>query len=197
MQQNGTFFSVADMVEDADDLYLERAGLNAEGALYKPESSILDFKGPNILEKKTRKEEGIQDFNQLIDGLDQEAAEDRWDYIYDNVDIPMTINTLAGLVVVMQTDMFSKNYYVYRDTGGDNEWAILPWDLDLSFGRKFTSRGRSLDGGIFHSDYTEFFENGRIATLVRFFNPRGRGHPEDVFSTGADARGSIPGVRLY
>ena len=35
VQQNGRFFSTADVVEDADEIYLERAGLNKDGALYK------------------------------------------------------------------------------------------------------------------------------------------------------------------
>ncbi|GIT04669.1 MAG: hypothetical protein CM1200mP29_00800 [Verrucomicrobiota bacterium] len=35
VQHNGGFFSTADLVEDADETYLERAGLNMDGALYK------------------------------------------------------------------------------------------------------------------------------------------------------------------
>ena len=35
VQRNGSFFSIADMMEDADDRWLERLGLDPEGALYK------------------------------------------------------------------------------------------------------------------------------------------------------------------
>ena len=35
VQQNGQFFSTADLVEDGDDRYLERVNLDGEGALYK------------------------------------------------------------------------------------------------------------------------------------------------------------------
>ena len=117
------------------------------------------------MRKLTRKEEGLGDLNTFIRGINQEGP-DRWDYIYDNVDLPMTINTLAGLIVVMQTDMFGKNYYIYRDTEGDGEWAILPWDLDLTFGRNFTSRAGYFDQILFATGYTEHEESSDVVSLV-------------------------------
>ena len=35
VQRNGAFFSVVDLVEDGDDRYLDRVGLDEEGTLYK------------------------------------------------------------------------------------------------------------------------------------------------------------------
>ena len=52
IEQNGEFFSIADLVEDADDITLERLGLNPEGALYKPYDGL---SVPTSSEKKTRK----------------------------------------------------------------------------------------------------------------------------------------------
>ena len=40
VQQNGVFFSTADFVEDSDERYLERAGLNPNGALYKDYANV-------------------------------------------------------------------------------------------------------------------------------------------------------------
>ncbi len=173
LQQNGLFFSVADMVEDADDFYLERAGLNSEGALYKADKIALELSElsdaitplTSRARKLTRDDEDYGDLSDFIRGING-AGEDRWDYIYDNVDLPSTINTLAGLTVIMQTDMFTKNYYVYRDTGGDDEWAILPWDLDLTFGRNFTESGGYFDQIIFAEGFTEFDESAKVVSLV-------------------------------
>lgn len=179
LQQNGFFFSLADMVEDADDVYLERAGLDPEGVLYKAIDTKLEIEEIGTfgrVRKLTRKEEGLGDLNTFIRGINQEGP-DRWDYIYDNVDLPMTINTLAGLIVVMQTDMFGKNYYIYRDTEGDGEWAILPWDLDLTFGRNFTSRAGYFDQILFATGYTEHEESSDVVSLVESLidgNPRTR-----------------------
>jgi len=171
VQQNGQFFSVADLVEDADERYLERAGLNPEGVLYKAYDTFLrpeDIGGDDGMTKKTRKEEPNTDLHDLITGINRDGA-DRWDYIYDNVDLPTTINTLASLVINMQTDMFDKNYSLYRDTGRSDEWAILPWDMDLTFGRDF----RDQSGGYFNNDlfatgYSEHEESSDGVTLVEF-----------------------------
>jgi hypothetical protein len=172
LQQNGEFFSLADMVEDADDRYLKRAGLNPDGALFKAIATSLnlsDLEEPFPLSsrarKMTRKDGDYQDLSRFIRGINADGA-DRWDYIFDNVDLPMTINTLAGLIVIMQTDMYDKNYYIYRDTGGDNEWAILPWDLDLSLGRDFTDRAGYFDTNLFAMGYTEHEESADVVSLV-------------------------------
>lgn len=172
LQQNGEFFSLADMVEDADDLYLKRAGLNPKGSLFKAAGTTLslsDLEEPiplsSRVRKMTRKDGDYQDLSRFIRGINAEGA-DRWDYIFDNVDLPMTINTLAGLIVIMQTDMYDKNYYIYRDTGGDDEWAILPWDLDLSMGRNYTDRAGYFDTNLFYAGYTEHEESSDVVSLV-------------------------------
>lgn len=172
LQRNGEFFSLTDMIEDADDLYLERAGLDPEGTLYKAEDitlslSDLDQSRPlkTRVRKLTRKDGDLSDLADFIRGLNR-SGEEVWDYVYDHVDLPMTINTLAGLTVIMQADMFQKNYYIYRDTEGDGEWALLPWDLDLSFGRVFTDRAGYFDQTLFAEGFTEFEESAKIIRLV-------------------------------
>ncbi|MDA7865423.1 CotH kinase family protein [Akkermansiaceae bacterium] len=179
VQRNGQFFSIADLVEDADETYLDRAGLDPDGTLYKAVNTSLraeEIGNTNIVRKMTREEEGLEDLNAMIAGINQEDS-DRWSYIFDHVDLPMTINSLAGLVVIMQTDMGAKNYYLYHDTEGDGRWSILPWDLDLTFGRNFTSRAGYFDRNLFTGGFTEFGESVNTSVLVEALlrgNPRTR-----------------------
>lgn len=179
LQRNRRFFSLTDMVEDADEVYLERAGLDPEGTLYKATNTSLipdDIGKPGVIRKMTREDDGLGDFHNFIRALNRDDPE-KWNYIFDQVDLPMTINTLAGLVVIMQTDMGAKNYYLYHDTEGDGQWAILPWDLDLTFGRNFTSRAGYFDRNMFFQGYTEFAESGETSSLVESLlrgNPRTR-----------------------
>ena len=179
VQRNGQFFSIADLVEDADEIYLDRADLDPDGTLYKAVNTSLraeEIGNTNIVRKMTREEEGWEDLNALIAGINQEDP-DRWSYIFDHVDLPMTINSLAGLVVIMQTDMGAKNYYLYHDTEGDGRWSILPWDLDLTFGRNFTSRAGYFDRNLFTGGFTEFGESANTSVLVEALlrgNPRTR-----------------------
>ncbi|HOW65168.1 MAG TPA: lamin tail domain-containing protein [Candidatus Paceibacterota bacterium] len=173
VQQNGSFFSTADMVEDADEIYLERAGLNRDGALYKVYNNLLNKDAGNTatsgVEKKTRRSENNTDLQALINGLDLtgQALET---YLYDNIDIPRCVNMLAANSVVRNIDMHSKNWYIYRDTGRSGEWAILPWDLDLSHGRVWNTQNTYFDNAL----YTDgFVVTGTSIRLVAhlFQNP--------------------------
>ena len=174
VHQNGAFFSTADFVEDADESYLERAGLNPEGVLYKAydmglnkdQGDTADFG----MQKKTRKEEDNSDLQSLIDGLDLQGASLE-NYLYDNIDLPSTINYLATLPVIRNVDLQRKNWYLYRDTGESDEWAMLPWDLDLSQGREFDPVDKYFDNDIETAD--KIFVGGaiRLITLIRS-NPK-------------------------
>ncbi|HXJ72043.1 MAG TPA: lamin tail domain-containing protein, partial [Candidatus Dormibacteraeota bacterium] len=59
-------------------------------------------------------------------------------WMMDNVDISQVIDFLAAMIVTGNVDCCHKNYYVYRDTEGDKEWEMFPWDVDLSFGRNWS-----------------------------------------------------------
>ncbi len=152
VEQNGQFFSTADFVEDGDDVWLERAGLNKDGALYKVYNNRLNKDQGNTgysgVEKKNRQFENNDDLQALIDGLDL-TGQALTNYMRDNIDIPKCVNMLAANSVIRNIDMHSKNWYIYRDTGKTNEWAILPWDLDLSGGRVWNSQNTYFDNALY------------------------------------------------
>ncbi len=50
------------------------------------------------------------------------------------------------MIVSANGDCCHKNYYVYRDTEGDGEWEMLPWDVDLSFGRNWSNADTGSQG---------------------------------------------------
>ena len=137
------FYGVYDMVEDGNEEFLDRCGLDQNGALYKMYNSLESVGGA---EKKTREFEGPADLQALIDGVNPalSLAQRRW-YSYDNVDIPTLINFCAANVLILNTDWGHKNYYVYRDTLGTKNWFTLPWDQDLSFGHTWTGSQNYFD----------------------------------------------------
>lgn len=135
VQQNGSFFSVANVVEDAGGDWLERLGLDPRGALYKMYNSATSTADA---EKKTRKHEGTADLAALIAGMSQGSATAVQTYFYDNLDVPEMIDFLAAKIITADTDCCHKNYYLYRDSDGTGEWQAMPWDVDLSFGRVWT-----------------------------------------------------------
>ncbi len=139
VQQNGQFWGTAHLMENGDEDWLIRMGLNSQGALYKMYNS---FSSPADAgygaEKKTRKEEDNTDLVALYQGLSA-TGEARRRYMYDNIDVAQVVNFLAARTLTGDTDCCHKNYYFYRDTGGSDLWEMWPWDVDLSFGRRWIS----------------------------------------------------------
>jgi len=149
LQVNGEFYAIYDFVEDGDDRFIERLGLDPDGALYKMYNRLdSSAPGSNSAEKKTRLDEDHSDLQALIAGLNL-AAGTRERFIYDNINIPAMVNFSAAMVITGNVDCCHKNYYAYRDTNGNGEWEYLPWDVDLSFGHNWTSQFTYFDNRLF------------------------------------------------
>ncbi|MDB4319046.1 lamin tail domain-containing protein [bacterium] len=161
VQQNATFFSTADLIEDGDDRYLDRVGLDGEGALYKMYNSFTTATGAN---KKTRKEEDNSDLAAVISGLGL-SGDAKLRFGYDNMNIPGTINYLAALEMTNNNDHGHKNYYVYRDTNGTEEWRPLIWDIDLNLGRNWRSGPAYFDDE-FRNNNLRSAPTNRMKTLI-------------------------------
>ncbi len=143
VQHNGVYYADYHFVENGDENYLKRLGLDPNGALYKMYSTFASAAeaalGVNAnAEKKTRKSENNSDLLALNAGVTAVAAT-RTTYIYDNLNIPEVVNFLAAKILTADVDCCHKNYYFYRDTDGTGEWYAMPWDVDLSFGRNWGS----------------------------------------------------------
>ena len=139
VQQNGAFWGTAHIVENGDKDWLIRMGINAEGALYKMYNGFTNSgDATSGAEKKTRKNEDNADLLALFSGVTL-AGDARRRYLYDNVDVAQVVNFLAARALTGDTDCCHKNYYFYRDTGQSDEWQMWPWDVDLSFGRRWIS----------------------------------------------------------
>jgi CotH kinase protein/Lamin Tail Domain len=169
VQQNGTFWGTAHVMENGDQDWLIRMGLNADGALYKMYNR---FNSPssatNGAEKKTRKYEDNADLLALYNGLSL-SGDARRRFLYDNVDVAEVVNFLAARVITGDVDCCHKNYYLYRDTGVTNEWQMWPWDVDLSFGRVWNS--------------TETYWNENLIPDTRLFVGQGNRLPDAIFDT--------------
>ncbi|MBL9170576.1 MAG: lamin tail domain-containing protein [Verrucomicrobiales bacterium] len=139
MRVNNKQDRVAVWVEQVDQRFLERNGLDPEGALYKMvQRGSLDpvfNDSTDGVEKKTRQNESNADLQALVTGIRlNKTADERALYIFDNLNLPAMVNFLAVRSLIMDADDVRKNFYVYRDSNGTKEWSIFPWDKDWSFG---------------------------------------------------------------
>jgi hypothetical protein len=135
---NGQVERVAIFVEQVDEAFLERNGLDPRGALYKfvQRSAITPVFNDTSsgIEKKTREDEDISDIRAVVQGLNAASAEQQRIFVFDSFNLPEMMDYLAARCLLQDTDDIRKNFYFYRDTEGSGEWSIFPWDKDWTFG---------------------------------------------------------------
>ena len=144
LQLNSQFHELAFLTETVDTEMLSRQGFDPDGALYKsplmlnllPEPAI----GGRIYaegEKQTRLDEpGFADLTELVTGLcETNSVAARRRYLFDNVNIPAVVNFMALFHITQQGDGGHANVVPYRDSNGNREWRLLPWDMNISFGQ--------------------------------------------------------------
>ena len=138
LRVNGGADRVGYYVEQVDDEFLAARGLDKEGALYKfvqrGAGTPVFTDATDAVEKKTRKFEGNADLQAFVTGLNQADVNARRAWFWDNVNAPSLLNLLALSRITQDADDVRKNFYLYRDTNGNGEWSIFPWDKDWTFG---------------------------------------------------------------
>jgi hypothetical protein len=128
-QRNGRFYGVQIFIEEPEEELLEREGFDPDGALYKMYST---FTNPG--EKKTREWEGTSDISNFISSINNTSGTTLHNNIFDQVNLPLTLNYLVATIITHQNDHPHKNHYLYRDSDGSGEWFFMPWDHDLTWG---------------------------------------------------------------
>ena len=134
LRQNGEFYGLYSFVEQVDETFLERNGLDPEGPLYKAAGSsthgtLQRRPNPGAYKKVTKEDEPWDDFVALTEGIN---SRHRYTYLMDYIDVPQVINDMAANALMPNHDRLPKNYYMYLepDTG---LWHRFPWDMDHSF----------------------------------------------------------------
>ncbi len=153
------FWSIADMMEDGDEDFMERNGRDPEGALYKIYDSLSNTDSG---EKKTRRYEDKSDYQALISGLDVSLPLNmRRRFAYDNLDLPQCVSYFVGLALAGSQDHGHKNFYVYRDSIGTREWSLLPWDVDLTWGRNWLDASGYFTDTIFTNNDLDMYNSAQ------------------------------------
>ena len=164
VQRNNAFRGTYDLVENGNSTWLKRLNLDNEGALYKVYD---DLSNANNSEKKNPDNADNSDLTALINGLNPGLGlTARLKYLYDNVNVAALINDLATHSLILNRDFGHKNYYMYRDTHGTQEWSILPWDQDLSLGHTWTGAQNYFDDDIHSQAALQIGVQNRLIELA-------------------------------
>ena len=188
IQRNGAFFSLSEMLENGTEDWIERIGWDRDGLLYKIYDNMSSVYSA---EKKTRSDQSdSQDraaYQKLIDNLNESIAQtNRIIYAYDNINIPQTISYFATLALISSQDHGHKNFYLYQDCNNTEEWSLLPWDIDLSWGRNWLQRIQPALQSIFQHSGVQAHVSDPTQNLIRPFSPKLK-----------YAGSSKPGSRIY
>jgi len=135
IHQNGQYHSMAIYIEQVDSKFLERNGYEDDNPLYKAGYSCV-FDDAYDFEVKNGDYEPMIDF---VEGLNL-PVEERHDYIFDYMNIPQAVSYVVGNAICQEVDFTQKNFYVHYDVAKE-QWAVFPWDRDLSWGYLYQGSG--------------------------------------------------------
>ena len=131
VQQNGDFYGNYRFQELYDGTWRDANGLGDDGAeFYQAEDGA--FKSRTGFDKKEPGDNDLTNINALREIVNSESSTEKTQWVYDNVDIPVTINHMALTALTRHYDQSSHNFYVARDTD-TGRWSLVEWDLDLTW----------------------------------------------------------------
>ena len=131
VQQNGDFYGNYRFQELYDGTWRDANGFGDEGAeFYQAEDGA--FKSRSGFDKKEPGDDDLTNINALREIVNSESSAEKTQWVYDNVDIPATVNHMALTALTRHYDQGSHNFYVARDAD-TGRWSLVEWDLDLTW----------------------------------------------------------------
>ena len=132
-QINGNFWQLAFHTETQDFELLANMGLDPNGAMY---ASVGEMSGAGG-EKQTRLAEPSTDLSSFVSAITTTNLTTRKNNVFDQIDLPATVNYLAVARITQEGDDVWANMVVHRDSDHTGEWRIIPFDANLSWGQLY------------------------------------------------------------
>ena len=135
---NDEYYGLFSQVEQVDERFLHRLGIEMHGNLYKPFYGNLGLEESDWwywehYPKKTNRQSGHEDLVAFIELINNTPDEQFPDAITEVLDVNGWLDWYAVNILIGNFEMTNKNHYLYHDSS-TGRWMILPWDVDISFG---------------------------------------------------------------
>ncbi|HNR97871.1 MAG TPA: PKD domain-containing protein [Planctomycetota bacterium] len=142
MYMNGQYYGLFTYVEQTNEDYLDRNGFDKRGVLFKAGGSGCDadaHSGTGCFVQKVGPEpEGIAELGAYLTAVNTLSGAAMTAYAGEHMEIDPFLAYLAANTAMNNSDIPHKNYYLFQDYhGSGRRWSMLPWDLDLTFGRNW------------------------------------------------------------
>jgi hypothetical protein len=152
LQLNGQFYQLANHNDVHTEDLLERLGYDPNGALYNAAGQVTPGQASTGgFDKKTRTWEGNADYTALANAIAETAPAtigSRTTNFFEMFDVPNVLNYLVAARFVHENDDVWANMSLYHDNDGDNQWRIIGFDMNLSWGAIFAEGDASLYTGV-------------------------------------------------
>lgn len=195
LRLNGAFYQLSFHNDVLGEEMLERLGYDPDGALYKAVGSIqTSHYSLGGFQKLLPKTNGVlfastADFDAMAGAISSTlAAGTRKINLFDIMNMPEIINYLAVARLCHEGDDVWANMSVHRDTYGSQEWSIVPFDLNMSWGQLYYGDNTSQYGHINATD--DYYKSHPLYGGSQVQDPSGR-----PFNRIYDAVISVPETR--
>jgi hypothetical protein len=149
---SGDYYGLFINIEHPDSCFLARNGLDPDGSLYKanqpPQDAIFTEPGvrlvspgayPLAFEEETNRGTDFADIATFVNRMHNDSFVGPTRAFWQENGLADTILRFQLSNVLLQNrDSAKKNHFLYHDLVSDR-WGIVNWDLDLSFGKFFTT----------------------------------------------------------
>jgi hypothetical protein len=150
---NDEYRGLFSQVEQIDERFLHRVGLDMHGNLYKPYYGNLTLEDSEWwyeehYPKKINRRSGYDDLIEFIELINETPEEEFPQAIAEVLDVNEWIDWYAVNVLLGNAEMMEKNYYLYHAPlyeDGEARWIILPWDVDIALGHNVGPGGGGYD----------------------------------------------------
>jgi len=148
LQLNGQFYQLANHNNVHGEEMLESMGYDPNGALYNAAGQVTPGQASTGgFDKKTRTWENNADYTALANAI-AETNVGRGTNFFENFDIPNAMNYLVAARWAHENDDVWANMSLYHDNDGDNQWRIISFDMNLSWGAIFAEGAANLYTGV-------------------------------------------------
>jgi spore coat protein H len=145
---NGVDNGINLLIQHIDEDFLKdnsRAQGDIYEAGYDENQGNLSILSDEMLKKSYEKHVGDENdyssLKDLIDKLNNTSDADFAGVVNELFDMKTVYDFYILNVLTMQNDTDGKNYYLYRDPSKQTQqWSIIPWDYDITFGRDGDTR---------------------------------------------------------
>jgi CotH kinase protein/Lamin Tail Domain len=150
LQLNGNFYQLANHSEVNGDDLAGNLGYDENGAFYKAAGQVTPGQASTGgFEKLNPRDGNNSDYTAFATAIGEaQPLATRRTNIFDQVNVPEAINYMAVARWIHENDDVWANMTLYRDTFGNKEWSIIPFDLNLSWGAIFAEGSSDLFNGI-------------------------------------------------